>query len=477
MPHELEANFEEIFLLPPAVEDWIAQDSPARFIREFVAGLKESEFTLRRPKEAVPEGRPSYSVRLLLRVWLYGYLRRIRSTRKLEAACREQVEFIWLSGNLQPDHNTLWRFWQSHRATVRQLYKRTVKVACELQLVGLVLQAIDGTKIQAACSARRGWDQAALVKVLAKLEEQITQQEQAVAAAGEGSEPGPQLPPELTSAQVLREKVAAALRVVAAGETRFCSPHELEARRMPCDGRKPFGYNAQAVVDDQEQIIVAAEVVAAETDTEQLLPMLRRAEENTGAKAAQNLADGGYCTGPQITAAQEAGYEVLSPVPGEPKTPEEKPYQASRFTYDATTNEMICPQGQRLAWRRERPRPSGLSQEYRGAGATCRACPAFGTCTRDRHGRTVERWPWAEILGAHRTKMAQPAAQATYPLRSQIVEPVFGWIKAAWSFRRWTFRGLEKVRAQWQMICAVSNLRVLCRAWQAGTWTPTPTKA
>ncbi len=470
MPRVLEADYKQVLLLPPCLEDWVAPDSPARFIREFVESISVEFLDLRPDTDGTLEGRPRYSESLLLRVWLYAYFCRLRAFRKVEEACQQRMDFIWLSGNLQPDHLTLWRFWDQHKKTIRLLFKQTVKVARQMNLVGLVLQAIDGTKIQAVCSGRKAWDEAALQKHLAALDEQL---DPALAAweaeiASSAAEPTPaaQLPLELQQKKELKIKIAAALAQVKAGETRYCHPLEPEARRMGCDGRNRFGYNAQAVVDQEAQIIVGAEVVTAEADNQQLGLMLSTAEATTGAKAQQTVADGGYCTGAQLAAAQHAGHEVLSPVPGDPKTPEEEPYHVSRFIYDQAKDVIICPQQQELPLRREREKNGVVRREYRGVGAVCRACPAFGHCTKDRHGRTVDWWPWSSVMTAHRVKMASPEAAQTYAQRCQIIEPVFGWIKENWGFRRWTVRGLSKVQAQWQWICAASNLRQLYRRWQ-----------
>ncbi len=500
MPKQLDANFSEVLLLPPSVEEWIAPQSPARMVRAFVeeflkeeakqkeserkeAERKKAECEEREPEETraheqvaekaeeeKPErkdGRPTYARALLLRVWLYGYARGIRSSRKLEQACREQVEFIWLSGNLQPDHNTLWRFWQKHRESLGDLFRHSVKVAARLNMVGFVLQAVDGTKIQAACSGRRKWDEASLRKLLAKLDEVLEEKEQQIETSADQEE-GTGLPEELKGmdAATLREKVAEALQMVESGESRHVHPLEPEARRMQCDGRNRFGYNAQAVVDAQAQVIVAAEVTSEENDTRQLCPMLEKAHSVTGRRAVSTVADGGYGTGEQLEAAHEKGFEVLSPINSDKATDESgqpKPYHTSQFRHDAETNEMICPQGQRLRFVRERIRRGVPVQEYRGTAGVCRACPAFNVCTRDIRGRVVQRWPWTPHLETHREKMSGAVNRAVYQLRSEIVEPVFGWIKEAWSFRRWSFRGLEKVKAQWLLICTAANLRALTR--------------
>lgn len=161
MPHLLEADFDQIHLLPPSLEDWIGPEHPARFIREFVSNLKLKKLKFAQPV-ASSEGRPAYAPELMLRLWLYGYFEKVRSHRKLEKACREQIGFIWLCGNMAPDHNSLWRFWQANKKPLREVFRQSVEVAMRLKLVGMVLQAVDGTKIQAACSGRGGWDEAGL---------------------------------------------------------------------------------------------------------------------------------------------------------------------------------------------------------------------------------------------------------------------------------------------------------------------------
>jgi transposase len=270
--------------------------------------------------------------------------------------------------------------------------------------------------------------------------------------------------------------VAAALQIVQAGATRFCHPQETEARRLECDAGNRFGYNAQAVVDAQERIIVAAETVSAENDLGQLNFMLQQAEANLGSTAAATatVADGGYCAGAQIQAAQAAGRDVYSPVPCQRPGGAEAPYHTMHFEHDPASDTVRCPQGQALTFRRERTRERGLCREYRAAGAVCRVCPAFGTCTRDRHGRGIELWAWTPAMQQHRAKMATRRAAEIYAQRSQIIEPVFGWIKEAWHFRRWTWRGLQKVAAQWHLLCATTNLRALYRAWVGTATTACP---
>ena len=140
----ISAQRDQELLLPPCVNDWLGPDHPARFIAQFVdqMDLKKAKLdTLSRE-----EGGSAYAPSLLLGVWLYGYHTKRRSTRAMEEACRENMAFIWLGGNTRPDHVSLWRYWNEHRKQIGELFKQTLKEALEMNLVGMVVQALDGTK-------------------------------------------------------------------------------------------------------------------------------------------------------------------------------------------------------------------------------------------------------------------------------------------------------------------------------------------
>src|SRR3954465_11285165 len=154
----LTADYDQELMFPPTMEEWVGREHPARFMREFVAMLDLRALGLDTLERA--EGGVAYDPRLLVGAWLLGYMRRIRSTRGLETACREEMGFVWLTGNHRPDHHALWRFSHTPRKAVQELYRQTVKVAIEMNLVGLAVQALDGTKIAAAASGRGGFDRA-----------------------------------------------------------------------------------------------------------------------------------------------------------------------------------------------------------------------------------------------------------------------------------------------------------------------------
>jgi transposase len=463
----IEANFDEQFLLPPMVEDWLATDHPARFIREIVADLNLAALGF--APQIQSEGRPPYANRLLLRVWLYAYFKRIHSTRKVEEACRENMAFIWLSGNTHPDHNTLWRFFAANRSALRQVFRQTVRVAARMNLVGLVLQAVDGTRIAAACSSRGRFDRKHLEELLGKLDEALSGWEKEVETEAGAESPASPLPAALCKTADLRQRVVEALKEVETGETSQVQPADPEARRMPCssDGRNLFGYNAQAVVDDQSRIIVAAEVVNEANDNHQLAGMIQDAAVNTGKPAAMTVADSGYSSREELLKAREAGVGVTVPLPSQSRNPEEDPFHASRFNYELATDTFHCPGNRHIPFQYERIDRGVLVRRYRSA-KVCRDCPLRSACTRDPCGRQLELRPGHLEMEQMRGQLETGRARQLLTLRKALIEPVFAQIKHNGGFRRWTFYGLEGVRTQWNMLCAGWNLRQIYRCWVRG---------
>ena len=220
MSEEIHADYAQQFLFPPCLEDWVGADHPARFIRVFVEALDLPKLGF--PERPSAEGRPPYANDLMLKVWLYGYLTRIRATRELERACREHLSLLWLTGRHTPDHNTLWRFWHENRKALREVFRAGVKVAAEQGLVGMVCHAVDGTKIRAVASGRTMEKRKDLEKALAQVEKSITEMEAAIEQAEQEEGGEYRLPERLQQAEELR-------RAVVAKES-----EELTERQFPC---------------------------------------------------------------------------------------------------------------------------------------------------------------------------------------------------------------------------------------------------
>ena len=208
---------EQMWLLPPSLDELLPLDHPARFVAVFVDALdKEGWAELGVEIDGDPLGAPAYHPRALLCVWLYGFMTGVRSCRKLEAACRDQIPYLWLTGWQHPDHNTLWRFYKEHRQAMRRLFKRTVRTAVAMQLVDLAVQAVDGTKVAANATRDRTYDAERGRRLLDRLEQAIEDLE----AQNEGGEDAPAvyLPEELANKRALREQVRQAMDDLASQE-------------------------------------------------------------------------------------------------------------------------------------------------------------------------------------------------------------------------------------------------------------------
>jgi transposase len=466
MAQPIAPDYGQQFLFPPALEDWVPADHPARFLREFVDQLDLPALGFATPSAV--EGRPPYHPSLLLKIWLYGYFQRIRSTRKLEAACSEHVGLLWLTGLHAPDHNSLWRFWRENKTGLRAVFKQTVQVALRTGAVGLALQALDGTKIEAAASGYTGWSKEQMEKLLAGLDAAVDQTELKVVEENGGLDvSGPRLPAGLAERKALRQEIIQGLAQLAADDRAYYHRVEPEARRMKVSGRNRFAYNGQAVADGQEGVIVACEATRQETDSGQLAPLIEQARENLGPAAVAadplTLADGGYGAGADLQAAAAQEQPVLVP-PAEGKPAHDNPYAAQHFTYEAVAHTVTCPQGQRLDYEGHTLKAGVRVERFR---CHCRDCPVRAHCTRDPKGRQLEVWPHTPVVQAMRQLLRQPAMAATYARRQAIIEPRFGQLKQHDGFRRWTVWGLENVRTQWSLLCATLNLRILYRRWRA----------
>ena len=481
------------WLFPPTLEELLPADHPARYVAAFVDGLDRAAWgELGVALDGAVQGAPGYHPRVLLGVWLYGFMEGVRSSRKLERACRDQVPYLWLTGWQHPDHHTLWRFYRSHRAAMRRLLKRTVRVAIEVGLVDLAVQAVDGTRIAGSAARERMLAAEGLEALLKRTEAAITDLE--AQNAGGDDPPPPSLPQRLARLEALRERVRAAQARVAAedGPERAHVTDPDATLQKTRGGGWVVGYNAQAMVaglvavrpDGPDTpgglLITAADVTPDRDDQGQLLPLVEQAAELTTVPLEQVLADGGYHSAANLTACAEhtPPVQVLMPDPQAPAPTDA--YHKDRFTYDPSSDTFTCPQGQSVPFRGLMARARGQppARRYRAAKAACDACPVRAACTTSTtKGRTITIGPDDAVLRAHRAVMATAAARTAYRRRKTLPEPAFGILKEQQAARRFLLRGLTNVQAEWALLATAFNLRTLARVWRSIDRLPHPTAA
>ena len=283
------------------LDELLPLDHPAQFVAEFVDALgRDAWAELGVEVEGDSMGAPAYHPRALLSVWLYGFMTGVRSCRKLEAACRDQIPYLWLTGWQHPDHNTLWRFYKGHRQAMRNLFERTVRTAVAMKLVDLAVQAADGTKVVANASVNRSYDAEGLRRLLDRLERAITDLE-AQNEAGEETAAA-RLPEELAGKEVLREQVRQAMADLGSQKRhKRINLTDKDARLMKGKQGIVAGYNAQTMVSPVEMDGGATGIGGHRRGrggsgkcNALLAPMMEQSEETTGAKSQMILADAGY---------------------------------------------------------------------------------------------------------------------------------------------------------------------------------------
>ena len=464
---------EQIWMLPPTLDELIPADHPARFVDAYLDGLDRDGWAeLGVDPDGDPMGAPAYHPRPLLSVWLYGFMTGVRSTRKLEAACRDRIPFLWLTGWQRPDHNTLWRFYKNHRHTMRNLFKHTVRTAFRMQLVDLAVQAVDGTKVRANAANNRTYDDKALGRLMERSDRTICDLE-AQNEAGEDTPPV-NLPPEPAGKKALRERMRQAKETLEGSDRlKQVNLTDPDAVMMKTGQGITPAYNGQMVVSpvvaegkEAGMFITAAAVVDDPTDHAQPGPMLEQAEETTGVRAETTLADGGYHSGSNLEECARRGQQVV--MPEAQRRALESSYHKDRFVYDEANDRYRCPEGRWLNFTRINRNRRTMTRIYGGSGAVCRACPAFGVCTRnERYGRSLKIGPRDAALRRHRDWMSTEEAKRAYRQRKQLVEPVFGIIKEQLQARSFLLRGLGNVAVEWALLATAFNLRTLWRIWRA----------
>lgn len=447
-----------------------------RVIEAFVESLNRAREGFRFPKDdPLGRGRSADPPAALLKLYLYGYVHGIRSSRRLEAECRRNLEVLWLVQKLAPDFKTIADFRRDNRTAFKNLLREFTALCQGLELFGGELLAVDGIKLKASNHPGRHTRQRKLRRQLEALEQQIEAYLRALDEA-DAAEAGavPPVPKALPTAAQVREKLAglrqsqAACRqqldsLIATGQKQV-SLTDPDSRAMSRGGVSVVGYNVQVVVDAKHKLLVESAATNAVNDLGQLAPMvlaaqavLAQARANVAASApaataqpvekapaAKVVADTGYYKSQDIKACQEAGVEPYVARSHNSQSEYQGLYGKADFCYDAAADTYRCPAGATLKRRRTVDRGDKIEWEY-GAPAACALCAQKSRCTPGRY-RTLTRWEHEDRLERMDERLArEPAVLAR---RKALVEHPLGTIKTRILTGGFLVRGLEKVGAE-----------------------------
>jgi transposase len=453
---------DQVMLFPDSVEDYITEDNAVRFVDAFVGSLDLGQmgFTRAQPAET---GRPAYDPGDLMRLYLYGYLNRVRSSRMLERETKVNIEVMWLMGKLTPDFKTIADFRRDNLGAIKGVCREFTLLCKKLKLFGGELVAIDGSKFKAVNNRRRNFNEARLAKAIKALEEKIDgyldELDQADDAESDPTEPPPnaaQLRQKIAEMQQRKTKYQALQEGLKASGEKQVSLTDPDARSMVMHHRSTeVGYNVQTAVDEKHQLIVEHEVTNDPTDHAHLAEMAVRAKETLGVEQLEVVADMGYYDGAEVKQCVEAGVTTYIPKPITSINQKRGLFTKQDFTYDETQDCYRCPQGEELTYRYESFELHRQIRYY--ATPKCAGCPLKHRCTTNQRGRRISRWVDEKLLeDMARRVRARPEMMRR---RQQLSEPPFGTIKRAMNQGYFLMRGLNKVGAEMSLTVLSYNLK------------------
>src|SRR5436190_10528222 len=459
MNHVRGVDREQTLLLPETIEDYVAAENPVRFIDAFVASLDLHALGFARAIAAYT-GRPAYEPGTLLRLYLYGYLHRIRSSRQLEKECHRNLELIWLLRKLAPDHKTIADFRRDHRAGFKLVHRQFHLLCHQLKLFGGELVAIDGTKLAAVNSRDRNYNQKKLEELRARADARLAEYLQQLdtgdtAEAHEEKLTRPQLEEKIAA---LREKMEwhEELRArLEDEEEKQISTTDPDARKMHASQGTVIGFNAQSAVDEKHKLIVAEDVTNDGTDLQQLCGMASAAKETLAVERLEVVADTGYCHNADVSRCVEKNITPFLAKADTSANTARGLYAKKDFSYDAEKDVYRCPAGVELT-HRFNTYEEGRSLRYYRTSA-CGRCPIKEKCTDNKGNRTITREADEGLMEAMAARVA--AQPGKMKLRKALVEHPFGTIKRWFGYTYFLVKGLEKVRTEWTLITLCYNLK------------------
>jgi len=447
-------------LFPERLEDWVGEDNPVRVIDVFVDDLDLGGFGFER---AEPEatGRPGYHPSVLLKLYVYGYLNRVQSSRRLEREAGRNVEVMWLTGRLVPDHKTIADFRKDNGSAIRKVCARFVELCRQIGLLTTARVAIDGSKFKAVNNRDRNFTEAKMQRRMAQIEQSVARYLDQLDTA-DRQEPSEPLTMKVTRLTEKIGKLRDEMQRLRALETqmlaapdRQISLTDPDARSMATSGRGSgvVGYNMQAAVETDHHLIVAHDVINIGNDRGQLSGMSEKAREALGVEEIDVVADRGYFDSVEVLACDRAGITVTLPKPMTSGAKAQGRFGKQDFRYLAAGDVYVCPAGERLAYRfTSEERGLTLHRYWTNA---CSSCPVKERCTTGKQ-RRLTRWEHEDVLEAVQRRLDEnPQAMRQ---RRETVEHPFGTIKARMGATHFLMKRLKNVRTEMALSVLAYNL-------------------
>ena len=418
-------------LFPVSLDATIDPDNEVRIIDLFVDNLQLKDFGFR--VDFPENGRPAYHPSDILKLYIYGYLNKIRSSRDLEKECKRNIEVMWLLKSMQPDHNTLSNFRRDNPTAIKKVFRATVQMARHFNLIGGRLLAGDSSKFRAQNSKKNNFNQRKIQRHTAYIDNKIDEYNKELAEADEDQKD--QIDKDIDKQNQRKDKYRKLEdQLKETGEVQV-STSDPESRQMIIRNHiTEVAYNVQTTVDEKHSLPIDYKVTNT-NDSKAMGNMLQRAKTILGTNHFTALYDKGYHTGSEFDMADQLGIEVMVAIPARPKSSHapDPDYDMENFVYNPQTDTYTCPEGHTMTtngtWHKSKS--GSMFQQYRTN--QCKHCPVRIKCTKSaQNGKLIQRRKYAQNIENNRTRIEQN--ESIYKKRQAIVEHPYGTIKRQWGF-------------------------------------------
>jgi len=447
-------------LFPAHLEDYVAEDNAVRAVDAFVEGLDLGKLGFGRV-EPLEKGRPCYHPATLLKIYIFGYLNRIPSSRRLERECQRNIELIWLTGHLAPDFKTIADFRKDNGKAIREVCRTFVVLCRKLDLLSEASVAIDGSKFKAVNARDKNFTEAKMKRRLERIEESIARYLAQLETADRRGDavPAAKIARFKDKIVKLNEEIArlgAINTEMMTSKDKQISLTDPDARSMATSGKDTgiVGYNVQTAVDTKNHLIVAHEVTNIGTDRHQLSNMAEQARIAMGVETLDAVADRGYYASEEIRACEEAGITVTLPKPMTSNSKAAGRFGKQDFRYVAAEDVYICPAGQRLSYSFT-TEDNGLVLRRYGTNA-CRSCAIKHNCTTAKE-RLISRWEHEAVLETVQARLDRHPEKMT--VRRSTAEHPFGTIKCWMGATHFLMKRLPKVKTEMALNVLAYNMK------------------
>ena len=453
-------NRNQINLFPVSLDNSIDSDNEVRIIDLFVESLSIRDYGFR--TDFTENGRPAYHPSDLLKLFIYGYMNKVRSTRDLEKECKRNIEVIWLLKCLKPDHNTISNFRQDNEKAIRKVFRATVQIAKHFDLIGGKLIAGDSTKLRAQNSKKNNFNQAKIDRHMSYIDNKLEEYTKALAESDGDNQQIIQ--DEIKKQQERKDNYKNLEKQLKESGEKQISISDPESRQiMLRNNITEVAYNVQSTVDSKHNIPIDFKVTN-ENDSKAMGNMVQRAKSILRTNEFTVLYDKGFHTGSELKTAQQLGVETIVSIPGVPSTSQAPNplFNYEFFRYNSEDDTYTCPGGQVLrtngSWYKQRSSTGSISWFKQYKTKACRKCPLRSQCTRSEKERLIQRSEYADYYEANRVNVKEK--EQLYKKRQEIVEHPYGTIKRQWGFCYiLTKKGIARASSDVGLMFIAYNLR------------------